>query len=146
MNVKPKTNDKIRIAHVLFDLYVGGAEILLLHLIKGLGFEKYKHYVYYFGSDGPIREKVEAMGVTVTEGKKLASIKQPLRFATTLYSLANNFLTFIKNHQIQIIQSHLSQPNQLSVITGKLSGVPAFPTIHNTMAFTYRRSRWDFRA
>jgi glycosyltransferase involved in cell wall biosynthesis len=33
----------------------------------------------------------------------------------------------------------------LAVVVGKLSRIPAFPTIQNTMEFVDRRSRWDLR-
>jgi len=54
-------------------------------------------------------------------------------------------LSYIKNKRIQVILAHLRTANQLAVIIGKLSGVPAFPTVHNTMPFLDRRSIWDPR-
>lgn len=136
---------KIRLLHVVFDLYVGGAEVLLLHLIKGLGMEEYDHYVYYFGSDGPIREKIEAFGVPVYKGKERASIKQPIRFGVTLLLLMRDLLSFIRSRRIQVMQAHLGPANQLAVAVGKLSRTPVFPTVHTPMAFVDKRSSWDMR-
>lgn len=101
--------------------------------------------MYCFGSDGPVREKVEALGVPVCIGKKRASIKQPIRFGVSLLSLMRDLLTFIRSRRIQVIQSHSGAANQLGVAVGKLSGVPAFPTVHSTMAFIDKRSRRDLR-
>lgn len=78
MNQKVPKQKKIRILHIVNGLGVGGAEVLLLHYIKGLGTEEYDHFVYYFGSDGPIRGKIEALGVPVYKGKKRIASKTPL--------------------------------------------------------------------
>ena len=118
---------------------------MLLHYIKALGMDEYDHYVYCFGSDGPVREKVEALGVPVCMGKKRASIKQPIRFGVSLLSLMRDLLIFIRSRRIQVIQSHSGHSNQLAVTIAKLSGMPAFPTVHSTMAFVDRRSSWDPR-
>jgi glycosyltransferase involved in cell wall biosynthesis len=145
MTQKKEIRAKIRLLHVVYNLYVGGAEVLLLHLIKGLGVEEYDHYVYYFGSDGPIRDKIEAFGVPVYKGKDRASIKQPIRFGTTLFFLMKDLLHLVRSRRIQIIQSHLGPANQLAVAVGKLSRTPVFPTVHTPMAFLDKRNRRDLR-
>lgn len=145
INQKIGKNSKIRLLHLAQGLGMGGAEVLLIHYIKALGIQEYEHYVYYFGIDGPVRQKIEALGVPVRMGKKMASIKQPIRFIISLLSLMRDLMKFIKSNHIQFIQSHLGHANRLAVAIGKLSEVPAFPTVHNTMAFVDRRSKWDLR-
>jgi glycosyltransferase involved in cell wall biosynthesis len=142
---KIEENSKIHLLHLVEGLGMGGAEVLLIQYIKSLGMRDYKHFVYGFGRGGPMKEKIEALGVNVYMGKRRAHIKQPIRFITHLLSLLRDLMTFIKSNRIQLIQSHLSHANKLAVLVGKLAGVPAFPTIHNTMEFVDRRSRWDFR-
>lgn len=136
---------KIHILYLINSLIMGGAEVLLLHYIQALGQEDYEHYVYSFGHDGPIRKKLEALGVSVCFGPKRASIKNPFKFCIALLALVKNLLTFIKFKKIHVIHSHLGEPNQLAVLIGKLSGIPAFPTIHNTNAFVDRRCIYDLR-
>jgi glycosyltransferase involved in cell wall biosynthesis len=41
---------------------MGGAEALLVDLIRGLGFERYEHHVIYF-HDGPRKQDLHALGV-----------------------------------------------------------------------------------
>jgi L-malate glycosyltransferase len=142
-NKTPEKNRKLRVLYLVEGLGMGGAEVLLLQYIKALGKEKYKHYVYYFGNDGPVREKLEVLGAAVRMGKKRAVIKRPIKFVISLISLIIDLITFIRRERIQFIQSHLSRANKLGVLVGKLAGIPAFPTIHNTMEFMDRRSRWD---
>ena len=134
MKQKTGENNKIRILHLVHGLGMGGAEIALLQYIKALGMEGYDHYVYCFGPDGPVRKRLEALGVPVRMGKR-DSIKQPIRFAISLVSLVRDLMGFIESKRIQVIQSHSGQANQLAVAIGKLSGLPAFPTVHSSMAF-----------
>ena len=63
MNQEKGKNHKIRLLHLVHGLGMGGAEIALLHYIQALGMEHYDHYVYFFGHDGPLRKKIEALGV-----------------------------------------------------------------------------------
>jgi hypothetical protein len=78
-------------------------------------------------------------------GKKRSSIKQPLKFGISIISLLKNLMKFIKKNHIEIIQSHSVHANQLGVSVGKLLKVPAFPTVHSTMAFVDPRRRSDLR-
>jgi len=145
MRENEKGHGKIRILHLLSNLEVGGAEVLLLHCIQALGMEDYEHFVYYFLNDGPIRKKLEALGIPVYRGKRRASIKRPIKFGISLIFFFKDLLAFIRSRQIQIIHAHLGQANQLAVVASKLSGVPAFPTVHSPMAFVDPRSGWDPR-
>jgi glycosyltransferase involved in cell wall biosynthesis len=137
--------DKIHILHLIDGLRMGGAEVMITQIIKALGTEKYKHFVYYFAQDGPIRHKLEAMGTLVYRGTSRASILKPIEFMTTFFYLVRDLASFIKCKRIQIIQSHLNEANQLAVTVGKLTGTPTFPTIHNTQESVDRRNKWDFR-
>ena len=136
---------KINLLHLVETLGMGGAEMLLLHYTRALGNEHYKHYVYCFGFDGPIRELIEKLGVPVIMGPKCSSIKHPIKFTLSILALVKNLMGFIKDNRIQVIQSHSGRSNELAVVIGKLSGVPAFPTIHSTMAFVDTRSIRDPR-
>ncbi|MFH1766566.1 MAG: glycosyltransferase family 4 protein [Patescibacteria group bacterium] len=136
---------KIHLLHLINSLIIGGAEVALLHYIQALGQEDYDHYVYSFGHDGPIRKRIEALGVPVYFGPQRASIKCPIKFVVSLVLLVRDLLNFVKNKRIHVIQSHLGHANQLAVLIGKLSGTPAFPTVHTTMAFVDSRSNRDPR-
>jgi len=145
MNNEENLKNKIHLLHLVHGLSTGGAEMALFHYINALGNDNYNHYVYCFGPDGPVRQKIESLGVPVCLGKKRASIKQPFRFIFSSIALIQDLIYFIKNKRIQIIQSHSGQANQLGVAIGKLSGLPSFPTVHSTMAFKNPGSKWDLR-
>ena len=145
MTLNRKDCDKLRVLHLLSNLEVGGAEVLLLHCIQALGMSDYEHYVYYFLSDGPIRKRLETLGIPVYRGKGRASIKRPIKFGISIISLFRDLVGFIRNKQIQVIHAHLGQANQLAVIASKLSGVPAFVTVHSPKAFVDPRNPRDPR-
>lgn len=143
--VPVSSEHKINFLHLVQSLGVGGAEILLIHYIRALGTVDYNHYVYCFGKPGPIKDKIEELGVPVWFGPQRGIIKNPFRFLFRLILLISDLKKFIKEKKIQIIQSHLGHANQLGVFAGKLAGVQIFPTIHNTMAFETRRGKLDLR-
>ena len=143
--MKKVDSQKINLLHLVGGLSVGGAEIMLTQYIIALGKIKYNHQIYCFGNNGPVKEKLEELGVHVYFGKKRKSIKNPITFTVSILLLIKDLLKFIKKNQIQIIQSHLSHANQLAIATGILSGIPAFPTIHNTFEFIDKRKFFDPR-
>ena len=145
MNSERKKIDRIRLLHLVDGLILGGAEILITHIIKALGTKHYKHYVYYFANDGPVREKLEVSGIPVYRGKKRASIKQPVRFGIALFFQMQDLMSFIRRERIQVMHAHMNPANQLGVAVGKLSRIPVFPTLHTPSVFVDKRSNWDLR-
>jgi glycosyltransferase involved in cell wall biosynthesis len=131
--------------HLVQGLGVGGAEALLEHYMRALPESKYEHFVYYFGDEGPIKDRIKALGIHVYSGKKMASLKNPFIFVFKLVFLVKDLIYFIKDRQIQVIQSHLRRPNQLAVVVGKICKIPTFPTVHNSMTFIDKRPYWDPR-
>ena len=139
-------NKKHNLLHVVGTLGMGGAEMLLLHYSKALGNECFNHYVYCFGIDGPIRPLLEEFGISVVLGPRVESIKHPIKFALSLFSLFKSLLKFIQENKIHTIHSHNSQSDKVAVVAGMFARVPAFPTIHNTMFSIDLRSKIDPRA
>jgi hypothetical protein len=75
--------------HLVHGLGMGGAEVALFYYIKALGMEDYDHYVYCFGPDGTVRERIESLGVPVFMGKR-DSIKQPWIVVSTMASMVSS--------------------------------------------------------
>lgn len=128
---------KINILHLTHGLPMGGAEMTLVQYIKALGNEKYNHYVYCFGADGPVRQLIEDTGVFVKLARKRDTIKRPINFIFSIVFLFKELLSFIKDKRIQIIQSHSGEANQLCVMVGLIANVPSFPTVHTTRPFDF---------
>jgi glycosyltransferase involved in cell wall biosynthesis len=140
-----RSDKKINILHLVETLGLGGAEMMIINYIRALGNDHYRHYVYCFGTGGPFRLRLDKLGIAVFMGPKYSSIKNPVKFLMSLLALAKSLRGFITNNGIQVIQSHAGHSNELAVVIGKLSRVPAFPTIHSTMAFADTRSALDPR-
>lgn len=138
-------NQRINILHLIQGLKIGGAEVLLLHYIEALGSVNYRHYVYYFGPKGSIAERLKDLEVIIVKGKNRNKINNPIRFIRSHYKLFIDLIKFIRGNKISVLISHLGQANQLGVIVGKFSRIPAFPTVHNTMAFVDRRKWCNLR-
>lgn len=119
--------------------------MLLLHYSKALGKKNFNHFVYCFGEDGPIRSLLNEIGVTVVLGPRVPSIKNPIRFTWSLILLLKNLSSFIRKNNIHSLHSHNGQSDKLAVVVGRLTGVPAFPTLHNTEFTVDRRSKLDPR-
>ena len=143
--MKKVDSQKINLLHLVGGLSVGGAEIMLIQYIMALGGKKYNHYIYCFGRSGPVKEKIENLGVNVHMGKRRYFLRNPLKFIASIILLVEDILLFIKKNHINIIQSHLSHANQLAIAIGIISGIPAFPTIHNTFEFIDKRKYFDPR-
>ncbi|WP_319405964.1 glycosyltransferase [uncultured Desulfosarcina sp.] len=135
----------INVMHVVGSLGIGGAEMMLVHYTKALGNRHFNHFVYCFGNDGPVRSIIENLGVTVNFGPHLPSIKNPIVFSFNLILLLRNLVFIIKEKNINVIQAHNGQSNKLAIFIGKILGIPAFPTIHSTMALIDSRSILDPR-
>ena len=116
-------------------LTAGGAEILITHIIKSLGTQNYKHYVYFFASDGPVRERLESMNVPIIKGIKRGSIKNPFHFIYSFAYQVKDLIDIINRNRIDIIQSHMLTANQLAVFIGQLKNIPVFPTLHTPAIF-----------
>ena len=136
---------KHNLLHVIGTLGLAGAEIMLIHYTKALGSESYNHFVYCHGGDGPVKKRLENIGVKVKLGKKLASVLNPLKFLNSLLFIFIDIQLFIKKNNITTIHSHSEQSDILSLMVGKLSGIPVFPTIHNTRTSFQSRKRYDAR-
>ena len=138
-------NCKKKILHVVGTLKIGGAEMMLLQYTKALGGERFEHYVYCFGSDGPVRNLLESLGVSVVFGSGLKSIINPVKFFFSLYALFKNIILYIRENNIQAIVSHSDQSDKVAVVAGKITAVPAFPTIHSTQSVLDKRNKLDLR-
>lgn len=137
---------KIGMLHLVNGLPMGGAEMAMLNYIMALGTEKYEHHVYCFGADGPMRERLEKKKINVHLSRRRKSIKHPIGFVVSTVRLIKELCGFILDNQIQFIQSHSSEANQLGVVVGRFLGTPMLPTVHSTMAFVDPRGLRDIRA
>lgn len=56
----------VKIVHFITGLQLGGAEMVLLQLVEGMDQSRFSNHVVSLDSDGPLKERLEGAGATVT--------------------------------------------------------------------------------
>ncbi|XHR28872.1 MAG: glycosyltransferase [Chthoniobacteraceae bacterium] len=122
----------IRVLYVYMTLPIGGAEELMLTVVKNIDRSKYEPVVCCIGTLGKIGEEIRALGIDVvswghtTHGFDLAACR-------SLYRL-------IREKHIDLVHSHLYHAGIYSRIAAGFAGVPAITTEHNVYA-TFKLKR-----
>jgi glycosyltransferase involved in cell wall biosynthesis len=111
----------MRVLHIISSLKIGGAEILLCDLIAELKQRGIQNWVIYF-HDGPIKERLQAMNVSILQAKGAISLYDPVFF----YRLAR----LIKKIDPDIIHSSLWAANFACRVLGYLLKCPVVSAVH----------------
>lgn len=122
---------KKHIVHLISSLKVGGAEMVLVSLIKNLD-SSHKNTVIYF-HDGPNRKVLEEKGVKVISIKGLLSIYDPLFFI--------RLIRCIRQLTPDVIHSSLWSANVAGRIVAKWLDIPILCAIHSSTNLARRGRR-----
>lgn len=114
-------NKRIRLVHIISSLKIGGAEAVLIDLLRSLPQEKYDHHVIYF-HDGPNRMHIHALGIPVYQVFGCVYLYDPL-FWWRLYRL-------IKYINPDVIQSSLWAASFAARVVSLFVSVPVICTVH----------------
>lgn len=114
---------KRTILHFISSLKYGGAECMLADLITEL--PNFQHYVVYM-HDGPIRTRLEAMGVTCIQLKGLTHFFDPVGW-WRLYQ-------YIQRIKPDVLHTALWAANLLGRCIGRLLGIKTISVIHAVRA------------
>lgn len=116
---------KARILHVFGTLPVGGAENLLLSILKGLDAERYESVVCTLGKAGVLSNSVKAMGIPFVE---LDVMRKGASRREIVVAVEN----LIRQEEIDLVHSHLYHANYYARLAARRVGVKAVASIHNT--------------
>lgn len=125
------TSSPSRILHLFVTLPVGGAENLLLSILRRLDPQRFSSLVCCIGERGALGEQVIAMGFPVTEFHLLHKGGMDRRVVPALIDL-------IRRERIDLVHSHLYHANFYGRLAARKAGVPAVASIHNT----YTKHKW----
>jgi len=122
---------KNKIFYLITELERGGAEILLLDLVKALPKEKFDIKVGYLRGQGTLSDEFKANNIDVT----FFNIRS--RFDIIgIFKLVN----FLKRHCFDIVHTHLIDADIFGCIAAKIAKVPVIvSTKHNTDTFRKKK-------
>ena len=119
--------EKIKVLHLITELDIGGAEKVLLSLVKKLDRDKYQVIVAYLKGEGKLAEDFRDAGIKVFNLKMRNRVD--LGAIIYLYRL-------LKKGNIKILHTHLIQADMCGFLAGKMAGVPIIiSTKHNPDEF-----------
>ncbi|MDI6794277.1 MAG: glycosyltransferase [bacterium] len=121
---RPK--EKIRVMQVIATLEVGGAEGQLYELVKELNKEKYAVSVCGLTRGGPLKEKIEELGIPVY----ILGKRNKLDF-TILFRLAS----LLKRKKIDLVHTWMFTANMWGRLAAILAHVPCLVASERTVAF-----------
>ncbi|MEW5767278.1 MAG: glycosyltransferase [bacterium] len=110
---RPK--DKLRVMQIIATLVVGGAESQLCELVKGLNKEKYEVSVCCLTRGGPLKEKIEELGIPVY----ILGKRNKLDF-TVLFRL----VSLLKRKKVDLVHTWMFTANMWGRLAAMLARIP----------------------
>jgi len=114
-----------RILHLFVTLPVGGAENLLLSIVRRLDHGRFASVVCCIGKRGAIGDQLAAMDVPIMELRLMNKGGFDRRVVPALGEL-------IRRQRIDLVHSHLYHANLYGRLAARKAGIPAVVSIHNT--------------
>lgn len=110
-----KTDHRIRVAHLITELNVGGAEQMLYKLVTRMNPDRFRSIVISMTDLGPIGEKIAEKGIPVF----------PLGMSPGKPSLRGSVKLFrcLKQESVDIVQTWLYHADLLGLIVGRVAEV-----------------------
>lgn len=115
----------MRVLHVFVSLPVGGAENLLISILKELNPERYESVVCTLGEGGALAPAVRELGVPLIELKLMGHRTRSVVVESALAEL-------MIRERIDLVHSHLYHANRHARRAAHQVGIPAVISIHNT--------------
>lgn len=125
---------RLRILHLFVSLPVGGAENLLLSILRGLDPARYESVVCTLGERGALAARVEALGIPLVE---LGLMRRGTGRSEAVRALAE----LMRRERIDLLHTHLYHANFIGRLAARRAGLPCVVSIHNT----YTRPKWHRR-
>jgi len=126
------------ILYLITELSVGGAQTVLLRLLRGLDRERFRPAVAcLFNGQGSVAQQIRALGIEVFDAQ--------MRGKTDLGAMVRLY-RHIRRLRPTILHAHLFHANLPARVLGRLAGVPIVICTEHTMAmeppWRYRLNRW----
>jgi glycosyltransferase involved in cell wall biosynthesis len=119
------------ILHLITRLPIGGAERLLLGILRNLDTSEFKSAVCCIQDRGELADEVEAMGISVIA---LNLMKR----GSYDWAVVPRLREIIRGLHIDLVHTHLYHANMYGRLAAQKEGVAAIASVHNT----YDRRKW----
>jgi glycosyltransferase involved in cell wall biosynthesis len=124
---QPSAPKKAKVLHLITRLPVGGAEKVLVDIVRRLDPARYESLVCCIQAKGELAAEIEKSGVRVLCLDRMRS----KRFD---WGAVRDLIRLLRTQRIALVHSHLYHANLYGRIAAFLSGVPAIATVHNVYA------------
>jgi L-malate glycosyltransferase len=126
---------KLRVLHLITRLPVGGAERLIVDIVRHLDRDQFEPMVCCIQDGGLLGVEVQAAGVPLFCLDRMRSKRFDVRLVRELASL-------LVRERIDVVQSHLYHANLYGRLAGRWAGVPVLATVHNSYTRPKLHRRW----
>jgi len=123
---------KIKIAHVIYGLKIGGAENLLLQVCPRFDPNRFSVSVFALTYGGPLEEKLVRAGI------KVKVIRRDGKF--NFYNFIQ-LVNLIKKENIKILHTHLQNADILGGLAARVCRIKQISTYHRP---PYKESFWEY--
>ncbi|MDD5680516.1 MAG: glycosyltransferase [Candidatus Omnitrophica bacterium] len=106
---------KVKIAHIITDLDIGGAELMLLKILRNSDINSYRHLVISLKPKGKVTKGIEDAGIRV-----ISLNMKWYNFPVCLWRLYG----ILKTEKPDIVHSYLFHAELAGRICGRIAGVP----------------------
>lgn len=121
----------IRVLHLITRLPVGGAERLIVGILRNLDPQHIDSLVCCIQDRGELADEVEALGIPVVSLGLMQKHGHDRAVVPALVEL-------MREHKIDVLHSHLYHANLYGRLAARRLGVPCIASVHNT----YSKPRW----
>jgi glycosyltransferase involved in cell wall biosynthesis len=122
---------KTRILHLITRLPIGGAERLLLGILRNLDPTQFVSVVCCIQDRGELAEEAEAMGIPVIALNLMQRGGHDRLVVPALRKL-------MREQRIDLVHTHLYHANLYGRLAAHKEGIPAIASVHNT----YKKRKW----
>lgn len=114
----------INLVHIITGLHTGGAEMMLYKAVASADRSRFSVSVVSMLPEGPVAEKLKALGVPVFSLGMKRSLPNPI----CIYTLRR----YLRQNRADIVQTWMYHANLLGGLAARLAGVPCVWGIHHS--------------
>ncbi len=131
------SKDRIKILHVITSFDIGGAEIVLYHLLKNMDADRFENQVVSLIPPGPVGEKIQALFIPVFSLGMRPGYPSP----GGLFRLSR----LLRRESPDVVQTWLYHADLLGLLAAKLTGLPVLWNIRGSYLDMSHYNRWSTR-